>query len=239
MPVCESPVRAGAHGGATSALPAPPRTAGHLRGQPTEVNTDQTLIGDHPGRWHNLIVEPARSTTALLVIDVQESVLIGCADVKGVLDRINQLTRRARSHGSYVIYVQHEDPEDPEMAAGSPGWQLAATLERLDDDTVVAKRYRDSFAGTDLQERLSGLGARRLVVAGAHSDYCVQTTVLSALAHGYDITLVRDAHTAQAAKLPEGLVPAATVVSFINDRLATLRYPGRVVSVLSAIETSL
>jgi nicotinamidase-related amidase len=184
-------------------------------------------------------MELASSTTTLLVIDVQESVLVGCADVEGVLDRINQLTRLARSHGSSVIYVQHEDPEDPEMAAGSPGWQLAGALERDSNDPVVPKRYRDSFADTDLHERLSALGTRRLVVMGAHSDYCVLTTVLSALAHGYDVTLVEDAHTAQAAKLAGEVVPASTVMSFINDRLATLRYPGRVVNVLPAVEISL
>jgi len=178
-------------------------------------------------------------SVALLVIDVQESVLEGCADVAGVLDRINQLARRARRHGSPVIFVQHEDPDDPEMAAGSPGWQLAAALERLESDPVVAKRYRDSFADTGLQDRLSRSGTRRLVVTGAHSDYCVHTTVLSALARGYDVTLASDAHTARAAKLPEGIVPAATVVSFINDRVATLRYPGRVVSVRPAAEISL
>lgn len=159
-------------------------------------------------------MEPAGSSTTLLVIDVPDSVMAGCADAEGVLERINQLARRARSVGSPVIYVQHEDPDDPQMVAGSPGWHLATALDRLEGDPVIAKRYRDSFADTDLSEILSRLGTRRLVIMGAHSNYCVHTTVLSALAHGYDVTLVMDAHTAQAANLPDGLLPAATVVSF-------------------------
>jgi len=181
---------------------------------------------------------PARSTTTLLVIDVQESVLEGCSDVEGVLERINELARVARSTGSSVIYVQHRDPDDPEMAVGTPGWQLASGLERLADDPVVAKSYRDSFAQTELHAMLTELGTRRLVVTGAHSDYCVQTTALSTLAHGYDLTLVSDAHTAQAAELSDTTVPAATVVSFINDRLSNLRYPGRVIEVLPTAEVS-
>jgi nicotinamidase-related amidase len=84
--------------------------------------------------WHNLNMVPARSTTALLVIDVQESVLEGSSDVEGVLERINELARVARSNDSPVVYVQHQDPHDAEMAAGSPGWQLASALERLADD---------------------------------------------------------------------------------------------------------
>jgi nicotinamidase-related amidase len=181
---------------------------------------------------------PAKSTTTLLIIDVQESVLAGCSDVDGVLGRINELARLARSNGSPVVYVQHQDPDDPEMAAGSTGWQLASALERLDDDPVVAKSYRDSFVQTELHSMLTASGTRRLVVTGAHSDYCVQTTALSALAHGYDVTLVSDAHTAQAAQFPEATVPAAMVVAFINDRVSSLRYPGRGIEVLPAAKVS-
>jgi nicotinamidase-related amidase len=188
--------------------------------------------------WHNLNMVPSRSTTTLLVIDVQESVLAGCSDVDGVLERINELARVARSNGSPVVYVQHHDPHDPEMAAGCPGWQLASALERLADDPVVAKSYRDSFVQTELHAMLTASGTRRLVVTGAHSDYCVQTTALSALAHGYDLTVVSDAHTAQAAELPESVVPAATVVAFINERLSSLRYPGRGIEVLPTADVS-
>lgn len=124
------------------------------------------------------------------------------------------------------------------MTAGSPGWQLAAALERLDDDPVVAKTYRDSFAQTNLHATLRASEGRRLVLTGAHSDYCVQTTALSALAHGYDLTLVGDAHTAQDAKLPEATVPAATVIAFINHLVTSLRYPGRAVEVLPTAKVS-
>ncbi|HEX3965479.1 MAG TPA: isochorismatase family protein [Trebonia sp.] len=177
-------------------------------------------------------MEHTGHTTTLLVIDVQESVLAGCADVEGVVGRINELARRARSTGSPVVYLQHQDPGDPELTAGSPGWQLAADLERLGEDPVIAKSYRDGFAQTALDATLAASGTRRVAVTGAHSDYCVQTTALSALAHGYDLTVASDAHTAQAAELPEAKIPAATVVAFINDRFAGLRYPGRVIEVL-------
>jgi nicotinamidase-related amidase len=66
----------------------------------------------------------------------------------------------------------------------------------------------------------------------------VQTTALSALAHGYDLTLVGDAHTAQDAKLPEATVPAATVIAFINHLVTSLRYPGRAVEVLPTAKVS-
>jgi nicotinamidase-related amidase len=172
--------------------------------------------------------------TALLVIDMQEAVLAGCADVAGVVTRINGLLGRARQAEAPIVFIQHQDADDPEMTAGSPGWRIVAALDRQPADPVVAKRYRDSFAATELGTILDGAGARRLVITGAQSDFCVQTTALSALFHGYDVTLVRDAHTTGPAILPGGKVIADSVIELINSRFATLRQPGRRIEVVPA-----
>jgi nicotinamidase-related amidase len=180
----------------------------------------------------------AEIPATLLVIDMQRSVLAECADVPGVTGRINELARQARAAGAAVVFIQHTDSDDPEMAAGSGGWQLAQALERLDGDALVPKTYRDSFAETALAALLAGSRTRRVVVTGAHSDFCVQTTALSALVRGYDVTLVSDAHTARPVALPEGELSAESIVAFVNSRFATLRYPGRTVEVLSAVDVS-
>lgn len=177
--------------------------------------------------------------TTLLVIDVQEAVLTGCLDVEGVLARINLLIARARRAGVPVVFVQHQDPEDPEMTPGSAGWQLAASLDRAEGDRVVAKEFRDSFADTELEAVLERSATRRVIVSGAHSDFCVQTSALSALQHGYDVTLVSDAHTTTPAALPGGELGAAPIVELVNARFATLRHPGRGVAVLPAAEVEL
>jgi hypothetical protein len=94
-------------------------------------------------------------SSALVVIDVQESVLVGCADVPGVVQRISTLARRARRERVPVLFIQHEDPDDPELARDSPGWQLATALDRLDGDPVVPKAYRDSFTEAALADLLT------------------------------------------------------------------------------------
>jgi nicotinamidase-related amidase len=124
------------------------------------------------------------------------------------------------------------------MTRGALGWQLAEGLERMTGDRIISKTYRDSFADTELQRILNASQTTRLVVVGAHSDYCVQTTALSALGHGYDVTLVSDAHTAQPAELGNETVPAMAIVALINARMATLRYPGRTVEVIRAAGVS-
>jgi nicotinamidase-related amidase len=168
-------------------------------------------------------------TAALLVIDVQEEALERCPDAAGVVERINELARRASDTGAPVIFIQHED--DDELVRGTPGWELAEGLERPEGSLLVSKTYRDAFEETELAQLLERLGARRVVVTGVHSDYCVQTTALSALIRGFDLTFVNDCHAARDSQLAPHQIQA-----LINARFETLRYPDRAVEVLPAAD---
>ncbi|MBT2475919.1 isochorismatase family protein, partial [Microbacterium sp. ISL-103] len=132
----------------------------------------------------------ARGRTVVVVIDLQAGVTPGCFDEHGVLARAAALVDRARASDVPVVWVHH----DP-VGLGTPEWELAAPLHRADGEPLVHKSYRDSFADTTLRETLDELGATRLIIAGAQSDFCVRTTMQRAAAEGYDVTLVSDAHT--------------------------------------------
>ncbi|MBW4077337.1 MAG: cysteine hydrolase [Acidobacteria bacterium] len=174
----------------------------------------------------------------LLVIDVQRGVVQDAIDVPGVLGRINTLLLRARDLGAPVIFVQHEENDDPQLTRGTPGWEFADGLDYQESDPIVAKTFRDSFANTTLDELLQKFGSTKLIVTGAQSDYCVQTTALSALQHGYDVTLVSDAHTTCATGPHEGSIAGGAVIDFINGHFASLSYPSRSVEVLSAAKVT-
>jgi nicotinamidase-related amidase len=169
--------------------------------------------------------------TALLVIDVQEEALERCPDGGEIVARINELSRRAAEAGLPVIFIQHE--EDEEYMKGTPGWELAGGLERTEGSLLVPKTYRDAFETTDLEPTLRRLGVTHVVVTGVHSDYCVQTTALSALIRGFDLTFVSDCHAARDSELPPHQIQA-----LINSRFQTLRYPGRTVEVVPAAEVT-
>src|SRR4051794_11005407 len=177
---------------------------------------------------------PERST-ALLVIDVQQEALEGCPDAAAIVARINLLSRAAADAAVPVIFIQHED--DDELVKGTPGWELAEALERPEASLLVPKTYRDSFADTELEPTLRRLGVSRLVVTGVHSDFCVQTTALSAVMRGYDIVLVSDGHTARPTPQDGGAaLPGDALRALINALMATLRYPGRAIEVLPAAD---
>jgi len=163
------------------------------------------------------------SRTALLVIDLQQGVLEDCVDADGVLDRTAQLVDRARVEGVPVIWVQ----DHGDFAEGTGAWELAAPLVRMHEEPLIRKAYRDSFTDTDLAEVLDALDVRRLVVAGAQSDYCIRTTTQAAAARGFDVSLVSDAHTTTDAEHDGVVVTGEQIIAHTNMYFSGLRYPGQ------------
>jgi nicotinamidase-related amidase len=70
---------------------------------------------------------------------------------------------------------------------------VVAELAPEPGDLVVDKFGYGSFHGTDLDEQLSGLGIRSVVVTGTVTQICVEETAREAFHHGYRTTVVADA----------------------------------------------
>jgi len=137
-------------------------------------------------------------STALLIIDLQRVLCQGdyaCHDIDAVIGRVNGLIARARETDTPIIFVQHEEEAWEPMRHGSEGWQLDDRLHARPEDRRVFKTSPDSFHKTDLDGVLKGLGVDHLVICGAQSDFCVDTTTRRALSSGYAVTLVEDGHT--------------------------------------------
>jgi len=141
---------------------------------------------------------PPAGNTAILVIDMQQGLCEGpeaAHDCAGTIERINAVTAKARAAGRPVVFVQHESEQQGYLDHGSADWQLAQGLHTEASDLRVRKTTPDSFLRTDLQDQLLAHGVTQLVVCGMHTEFCVDTTVRKALALGYPVTLVADAHT--------------------------------------------
>lgn len=135
--------------------------------------------------------------TAILVIDVQQGLCEGpdaAHDCPGTIERINAVTLRARAAGVPVFFIQHESSVGY-LEHGSREWQLATGLLVQAGDRRIRKTTPDAFLRTELQVALQALGVKDLVVCGMHSEFCVDTTTRKALALGYPVVLVSDAHT--------------------------------------------
>jgi nicotinamidase-related amidase len=135
--------------------------------------------------------------TAVLVIDVQQGLCEGpdaAHDCPGTIARINVVTDRARAAGVAVFFIQHESNAGY-LEHGSREWQLASGLQVQARDRCIRKTTPDAFLRTELNEALQALGIMDLVVCGMHTEFCVDSTTRKALALGYPVVLVSDAHT--------------------------------------------
>jgi len=171
---------------------------------------------------------------ALIVIDVQQGLCEGpdaAYETDDLIARINTLTAGARAAGVPVFFVQHEGAGGY-LAHGSRAWQLPAALLALPTDGYVRKTTPDSFLRTDLQDRLATLGVTRLVVCGMHTEFCVDTTTRRALALGYPVTLVADAHTSAG----NAVLSAPQVIAHHNATLTNISSFGPRVSAVATNE---
>jgi nicotinamidase-related amidase len=166
---------------------------------------------------------PHRPNTALLVVDVQNDVVDGAYGRDAVVANVRFLVEKARRDLAPVLWVQQNDER---LVRGSDGWRIVPSLRPEDHEPIVDKSFGDSFEETTLESLLAGLGVGRLIVVGAQTDQCIRSTLHGALARGYDVTLVRDAHTTQDATA-WGAPPPEAVIAHTNLYWSFQRAPGR------------
>lgn len=142
-------------------------------------------------------IDPQRS--ALVLVDLMERIVaLPLAPHSGdeVAGRAMELARAFRKAGAPVVAVRVERPGPAEQPPGSgllPGVAEPGDIE-------IVKRAVGAFHGTDLDERLRGLGVRTLVLAGIATNLGVESTARAAADHGYELVFVEDAMSAMTAE---------------------------------------
>ena len=139
--------------------------------------------------------------TALLIIDVQRELFEKTTPIyqaDQLLRNINQLVDRAHAADAPVFFVQHCSWKT--LVEGSDGWQLHSALKPLSMDHFIRKHHGNAFQETTLKGELDALHVHRIVVAGLLTNNCVQVTCNGAHELGYDVVLVKDAHSTYNAK---------------------------------------
>jgi nicotinamidase-related amidase len=161
----------------------------------------------------------------LLIVDVQVGVMRGAWDAQRIIQNVAHAVTQARAQDVPVIWVQHADEE---LIHGSPDWQWVPELVPEEGETLIHKQFNSSFEQTALEEHLARLGATHIVLAGAATNWCIRATAYAALDRGYDLTLIKDAHTTKTINLDNGVVlEAAAIIHDLNIAMTWLSYPGR------------
>jgi nicotinamidase-related amidase len=162
---------------------------------------------------------------ALLVVDLQVGVMSDAWDSERIVANAARAVDRARAAGVPVVWVQHSDAELP---AGSAEWQWVPQLVPGPDEPLVQKSFNSAFQETDLEHELGQLETTHIVLAGAATNWCIRATAYGALDRGYDLTLIRDAHTTESLALDDGTkIEASSVIDDLNVCMSWVSYPGR------------
>jgi len=133
---------------------------------------------------------------ALPIVDMQQALFSNPRhDADGLMSRIDALAARLRSSQLPIIFIQHFGQEGDLLHPSQPGHALHAGLSVGPADMIVKKASCDAFLGTELASTLSQLAVDELIVTGCASDVCVDTTIRSALGHGYPPLAPEDGHT--------------------------------------------
>ncbi|WP_103072342.1 isochorismatase family protein [Aquimarina sediminis] len=133
---------------------------------------------------------------ALLVIDMQKSVFTTPRyDKDGVINRINNLASIVRDENGLVIFIQHNGSVEEDMNQGSKGWEIIDELNVVDNDIKITKTACDSFFKTDLESILKEYKVKDVIITGAVTELCVDTTFRSCLSKELNVTMISDGHT--------------------------------------------
>ncbi|MEI9926862.1 MAG: cysteine hydrolase family protein, partial [Sphingomonas sp.] len=158
--------------------------------------------------------------------------------MEAALESIEALIAYFRASHHPIVFVQHvaldPDPEAP-FAADTTGTQLHDKLQPEPLDVLVAKSFPNAFFQSWLQSTLQVYGVTELVIAGAMTQTCIDSTARSALDFGYPVTVASDACVAGALEWEGKAISAAQVQKTFLAALAMLM-PVKKVAEITASE---
>ena len=116
-------------------------------------------------------------------------------DGEKLLSKVQCLIGKARDGGVPIFCVQNKGSKGDPDEIGTPGWEIHPTIVLKEGDVVIEKETPDAFHKTTLHQKLKSKGIEKLVIAGLQTEYCIDTTCRRAYSLGYDVVLVKDAHS--------------------------------------------
>jgi nicotinamidase-related amidase len=154
---------------------------------------------------------------ALLLIDIQNDYFPGgkmeLVSMEEAAKKAGELLKAFRTAGKPVFFIKHMSTRSDAtfFVPGTQGTDIHSSVSPLPDETVIEKHFPNSFLQTDLLSVLKESEVTDLIICGAMSHMCIDTTVRAAKELGFKCTLIADACTTRNLKFGEEILPAQTV----------------------------
>ena len=173
------------------------------------------------GRLHAFAaIDP--KTTALVVIDLDEATVANDDVSQGMTETVNTLAAAVRRGGGVVAWVLSRMTTMPrhfttilgadlatryfnDGQAGGPGTRLWHALDRKLDDVVAIKAGASAFfpGKCNLKPQLDARGVDTILIAGAVTNICCESSARDAVELDYKVIMISDALSGQAHGLRE------------------------------------
>jgi nicotinamidase-related amidase len=202
------------------------------------------------GRLHAFeTIEPAK--TALVVIDLDMATVEGDDNCKRMVPTVNAVGSAVRQSGGVVAWVLSSLTVISGNAAAilgvelvtryfndgqpdGPGTKLWSELEPREGDLRAVKSGASAFfpGKCDLKEQLDPLGIDTLLIAGAVTNICCESSARDATELGYKVIMISDVLAGHAHGLHEATL--ATFYRIFGD----VRPSSEIMKLLSACDTT-
>lgn len=142
---------------------------------------------------------------ALIVVDMQIRFEVTSRKMN-IIDNVVSLIKACHKNRIPVFFTQHHDPDGMESSLGkwwrnpiikqSDDWKLIKQIEqacdRQTDRFIQEKSTYDAFHGTSLKKDLLDLGVETVVVCGAMTNLCCETTARTAFVNDFNVIFLSD-----------------------------------------------
>lgn len=154
---------------------------------------------------------------ALLLIDIQNDYFPGgkmeLVSMEEAAKKAGELLKAFRTAGKPVFFIKHISTRSDAtfFVPGTQGTDIHSSVSPLPDEAVIEKHFPNSFLQTELLSVLKESEITDLIICGAMSHMCIDTTVRAAKELGFKCTLIADACATRNLKFGEEILPAQTV----------------------------
>lgn len=136
---------------------------------------------------------------ALILIDIQNDYFPGGAmelvNMEEAAQNSQRLLSYFREQQIPIFHIQHISTRKGAtfFLPGTHGCKINESVEPKEKEPVVVKHYPSSFRETELEELLKSQGIDELVICGAMTHMCIDTTTRAAFDLGFKCLVVSDA----------------------------------------------
>jgi nicotinamidase-related amidase len=154
---------------------------------------------------------------ALLIIDMQNDYFpFGKMELVGIKEaaaNVGRLLAKFRATGQPIFHIQHlsTSPGATFFLPDTDGVKIHSSVAPQDKELVIKKHYPNSFRETVLLEELQSSDIQELVVCGAMSHMCIDTTVRAGFDLGLSIVVVADGCATKDLAYGDQVIPAVQV----------------------------